>query len=102
VDPDAARFAECLDELETFLVERGEVRWADRVGRDASLVRAGDARGVIDFRSMFGGMGSLSDLVFSPVNGNAATEVEAVVLNDQVERLRTRAWTLAEHLRRSP
>jgi len=46
-------------------------------------------------------MGSLSDLVFSPLNGNATSDAEAAVLNDQFARLRAEAWTAADRLRRS-
>ena len=101
LDPGVARLLEALADLTMFLTERSQSRWADWVSGDAALIRAGDGRGIDHFLSALGVMGSLSDLLFSPANGNAAGEQEADDLNARFRHLVQTAWTQAEAIRRS-
>jgi hypothetical protein len=64
------------------------------------LIREDDFYGVERFLGKFGGMGSISDLVFHPLNGNASDDREARALNERLEVLRTRAYDLAVEARR--
>lgn len=98
MDPDVIRLADAMDALASFLATHNEPHWAEWVGKDAQLVRRGDGYGVIHFLSAFGGMGSLNDLVFHPLNGNA-TDGEAAVLNEEFARLSSSAWSQANSLR---
>ncbi len=98
MDPDVLRLADALDDLAAFLAAHGERSWAEWVAQDAGRVRRADGNGVIHFLSAFGGMGSLNDLVFHPLNGNAS-DGEAGALNERFEQLSSAAWRQAEALR---
>lgn len=99
MDEDVTRLADALDVLAAFLAENSQDFWAEWVSKDADWVRRGDGYGVIHFLSAIGGMGSLNDLVFHPLNGNAGSVAEAEVLNPRFRNLLGEAWTLADALR---
>jgi hypothetical protein len=91
VDPEVARLAGLLDELATLLAAHAQERWAEWLARDATLLRAGDGYGVLHFRSAFGGMGSLEDVILSPGPTESAAD-------DWFRSLRTEAWNLSTAL----
>jgi hypothetical protein len=99
MDADVAALAGAMDDLATFLAEHSEPHWADWVARDAARVRKGDGYGVTHFLMAFGGMGSLNDVHFHPLNGNARDHREARTLNARLDALRGPAWVLANKLR---
>ncbi len=101
MDPDVIRLADALDDLASFLVAHAEPTWGEWIAKDASSVRRGDGYGVTHFLSAFGGMGSLNDVAFHPMNGNAASIPEAEELNRQLRNLVSKAWTQADALRRA-
>jgi Domain of unknown function (DUF6966) len=101
MDPDVARLADSLDRLAAFLADHGEERWAAWVATDARRVRDGDRRGVSHFLQAFGGMGSLNDLVFAPVNENARSEAEGHRLTGELRRMTADAYRQASELRAS-
>ena len=78
--------------LEKVLVGRNDL-WADHVRRAADEVSRSDAHGLQRFLGFFGGMGSLNDLVLH------RDGLPLVAENDQLDRLRARAWELAHALK---
>ena len=90
--PDVQALSRALHELEAILREQGVPHWADKVARCAQSVDQSDAYGLTRFLSLFGGMGSLNDLVLQ--RGGVALTHE----NDELDRLRERAWNLANSL----
>lgn len=94
LDPDVLALLEALRELEQFLRRQDEEFWSARVARAADCVARSDAYGLEQFLSLFGGMGSLSDLVLHR-DGKFLT-----MENNQLDALRSKAWTLADRLRR--
>jgi Domain of unknown function (DUF6966) len=101
MDPDVARLADALDRLAGFLADHGEERWAAWVAADARQVRNGDPGGVSHFLQALGGMGSLNDLVFAPVNGNVRSEAEGRQLTEELRRMTSDAYRQASDLRAS-
>jgi hypothetical protein len=101
MDSDVERLVEAMDSLAAFLREQHQVRWADWVAGDAARIRRGDGQGVAHFLSAFGGMGSLTDLLFSPANGTAETDQAAALLNARLRYLVDAAWGQASALRRA-
>jgi len=89
-----------LDDLARFLRANGETKWADWVAQDAAWIRADDFHGVRHFLRALGGQGSLSDVLFNPGNGNAATLEEADRLNAELVALTTTGYELAKSLSR--
>ena len=90
--PDVQALLDAMRALETHLQDKSDF-WSANIQRAADEVARSDAHGLQRFLGCFGGMGSLNDLVLHK-NG-----VPLDRENDQLERLRERAWTLAERLR---
>jgi hypothetical protein len=93
-EPTVAKLAAALTELANFLRDRGE-HWADSIEKIAADVGAGDAHGARRFLQLHGGIGSLTDLVFHPMNHNAAEDEDVDQLNEQFRELDSRAHRLA-------
>ncbi len=74
--------------------------FAQQVRASADEVRRGDAHGLRRFLGLHGGMGSLNDTYYQPVNRNAASEREAEELQARFEELDPPAWRLASELLR--
>jgi hypothetical protein len=90
--PDVEQLAIRLGRLEDHLAKNGASNWATSISRCRAAVENSDARGLGSFMGMFGGMGSLNDLV---LHRNGTPMVEE---NDQLQRLKNDAWSLAHRL----
>ena len=88
LEPDVQRLAAAIRDLEAYLHKRQIPQWAEAMGRAAALVEMGEAQGLYEFQRMYGGMGSFNDLVLT--DGN-----------EELERLRVRAFDLAQQVKRS-
>lgn len=91
--PEVQSLLNAMRALEAFLKVHNEF-WATNVERAANEVARSDAHGLARFLSLFGGMGSLNDLVLHRDGIPLGYE------NDKLEALVTRAWHLAEGLRK--
>ncbi len=87
--PDVARFAAALNELEDHLRRYGECHWARTVALIRQKAERSDGRCVEEAIMLFGGMGSLNDLILG----------EAIEANDTLDRLSSKVWTLAQDLK---
>ncbi|WP_179145281.1 hypothetical protein [Rhizobium sp. RU36D] len=92
--PDIAAFARALRDLEAHLRTHGAPSWAQEIARCADLVEQSDYYGVVRFFGLFGGMGSLSDLVLQRDGRIFSRE------NEELQAFITRSYSLAEELRR--
>lgn len=92
--PDIARFAQALRELEAHLSAHGASGWAREIARCADLAEQSDFYSVVRFFGLFGGMGSLNDLVLQHDGQILAVE------NDRLQALLTQSYALADKLRR--
>jgi hypothetical protein len=92
-----------LDELAEVLECDGDRHWSAWMRMAADKLRAGDASGADYLLRAYGGMGSLNDLILGQthVNGSFAWKPNHMALNERFESLRTRAWQLAQNMRRS-
>ena len=90
--PDVEALLRTMRALEQRLAGHDDF-WADHVRRAADEVATSDAHGVQRFLRLFGGMGSLNDLVLHQYGNPLHAE------NDQLDALRTRAWEQAYALR---
>jgi len=94
----ANELADSIERLSQFLREHNESLWADKLDQDLVWIRQGDAYGLDRFFALFGGMGSLDDLVFHPENGNCK-DGEQAALNEELQALRLEALRLAQEAR---
>ncbi|MBP1859688.1 DUF6966 domain-containing protein [Rhizobium herbae] len=94
VHPDLQNLLNALRELENFLDHQGEPFWATNVRRCADRIEKSDAYGLQHYINLFGGMGSLNDLVLYR-DGSWLTKE-----NDRLAALRSKTWALASQLKR--
>lgn len=87
-----AQLAEALRELQHFLQQCGDTRWSailDRFLAKCTTVSWDDRSGwktlVIEMQPLFGGMGSLNDLVLCQENGHHVSDERAA--NQEYQRM---------------
>ncbi|MDY0829415.1 hypothetical protein SK224_09800 [Microbacterium sp. BG28] len=79
-----------LRELDALLASVGETFWAQWAARAADRIAAGGDPG--DVRGVFGGMGSVNDLVIHPANGHSVTDDQIAAVNRRLDELRERIY----------
>ena len=82
-----------MRDLERILAQHGQGFWSRNVAQAAGEVEKSGAQGVDRFLRMFGGMGSLNDVVLHGEGKPLRAE------NDQLDLMRSRAWDMAHRLR---
>lgn len=90
--PEIAELADLLRNIEGHLTTHEATHWATLLGRCRACLEKSDAWGLRGFLAMFGGMGSLNDLVLQRDGRVLATE------NDELRAMLTKAWTLGTRL----
>ncbi len=79
-----------LRDLHALLASVGETFWAQWAVRAADRIAAGGDPAEV--RGVFGGMGSLNDLVIHPANGHAVTDDQVATVNRRLDELRERIY----------
>ncbi len=92
--PDVASFAALLRQIEAALRLNDHASWAHEVAACAATVERSDAYGVHRFLSLFGGMGSLNDIVI------LGPEIPAPGTAERLEVLVAQAHAAARRLAR--
>ncbi|RPH36683.1 MAG: hypothetical protein EHM90_01410, partial [Chloroflexi bacterium] len=92
--------ASLIDQTAELLKTHGEEHWADWMEADARAIRARDGWGLEHFLAAFGGSGSLRDLIFHPMNGNAASDAEGRTATERLDELLSEAYPIALDLER--
>ena|SRR5690348_9237122 len=103
MDSTIKELIETLDELAEVLDSDGASRWSSWMRTSAQRLGNGDLSGVEHLLRAYGGMGSINDLILGQTtqNGSFAWKPDYVALNERFEALRSKAWQLAQHIRRS-
>ncbi|MFV1567576.1 MULTISPECIES: DUF6966 domain-containing protein [Phaeobacter] len=87
--PDVLEFISSLRKLEAILAKHDQEFWAEKLSRVRQVAEKSDGYNVQLFEGLFGGMGSLSDLILdAPASANIELAEE-----------RTRAYELAQALK---
>jgi hypothetical protein len=92
--PDIARLAGTLDAMTKLLKAHGDDAWAEQIERCRSSIALSDYYGVERLLRLYGGMGSLNDVVLQ--SGGAAPAED----NERFDALRTNAWEQAQSFAR--
>jgi hypothetical protein len=92
--PDVTRLAETLEAMTTLLKLHGDNGWAEQVERCRSSIAQSDYHGVDRLLCLYGGMGSLNDVILQ--SGGVAPAED----NERFDALRTDAWKQANTLAR--
>ncbi|MQB29778.1 DUF6966 domain-containing protein [Rhizobium rhizogenes] len=90
--PEIIRFCTLLEELEALLQDNDANFWAIKIGRCRRSAENSDEWSVHCFLGLFGGMGSLNDLVLHQ-NGKPLGQE-----NDKVHALLEKAWRVGKEL----
>lgn len=96
--PEVEELANLIQEASALLLTHGEKSWGDWLRIDARRVRSLDFYGVEHMLSAFGGMGSINDLVLSPMNGHSIEENEVANANEKFQNLLGRIYEAAKKL----
>ena len=91
---------EALDGASALLTKHGAHHWAAWLSEDRQRIANHDRYGLEHLLMAFGGMGSLTDLFFHPLNGNATGEDPNGWDNDELDKLTGSIFTNATALRR--
>ena len=70
-----------LDKGAELLRTCSETHWAEWLEKCANLLRKGQFSGIELFEGAFGGMGSINDLVLTPINGHTIQNSEVDYYN---------------------
>jgi hypothetical protein len=92
--PDVKALAEAMRLLEMHLRQHDAPFWADHIAQCLGWIENSDAYGLSRFLALFGGMGSLNDLVLQRGDDFLSAE------NDQLQEMLGRTYEMADQLRR--
>ena len=92
--PDVKALAEAMRMLETHLRQHDASFWANNVAHCLGWIENSDAYGLSRFLDLFGGMGSLNDLVLQRGDDFLSAE------NDKLQELLRRTYEMADQLKR--
>jgi hypothetical protein len=95
------RLLVALDQASSLLDRHGEHHWASWLATDRRRIDNDDRYGLEHVLQAFGGMGSLTDLVFHPINGNADDEEIGARDTERLRRLTGTVFGEAQALRRA-
>ena len=94
--------ADLLAQAIALLEAHGERTWAGWLRDDRARILGGDQGGVTHLLAAFGGMGSLNDIVFDPINGNAETAQSGLADTERLRDLLTQIHAAASAAQRGP
>ena len=99
----AEELIKTLDELVQVLEIDGARHWCSWMRNASTRLKNGDSSGVDHLLRAYGGMGSLNDLILGQTTRDGAFGWKPghVELNERFAALRSKAWQLAQHSRRS-
>ncbi|WIA57437.1 hypothetical protein N6H05_06490 [Sphingobium sp. WTD-1] len=92
--PEVARLSQTLEAMTALLKLHGNEEWAEQIERCRSNIARSDYYGVERLLRLYGGMGSLNDVVLQAA-GSAPAEA-----NSRFDALRSSAWEQAQALAR--
>jgi hypothetical protein len=76
-----------------------EDHWAKWLEKSAAYLKQGQFRGIDHFEGAFGGMGSINDLVLTPINGHTINESEVDFYNNKMREHFNKAHDLIKEIR---
>jgi hypothetical protein len=101
--PKTTELVRVLDQLATILESDGEQHWRAWMLQAKTRLEQSDYSGIAHLLGAYGGMGSFNDLVLGQTlaNGRFAWKAGHNELNKRLGALRSKAWELAQAIKRS-
>jgi len=103
LDPKTLELIGVLDELADVLESDGNMHWGSWMRKARARLLNSDYSGIEYLLSAYGGMGSLNDVVLGQNCKDGAFEWKPghVELNEKFTELSSKAWKLADMIKRS-
>ena len=91
-----------LEDLISLLESDDETHWSNWLSKSKSRIEGSDFLGIELLLSAYGGMGSFNDLVICQLINNGKVEFTKgyTEKNEELSKLRSKAWELAESIKR--
>ena len=91
-----------LDDIIEILDSDGEMRWSGWMRTSKSRLESSDFSGITHLLGAYGGMGSFNDLIICQQyeNGEFSWADGHIEKNNRLSDLRSRAWELADEIKR--
>lgn len=101
MDPATKELVDILGELSALLEKDGDTHWSTWMRRAMSRLKDLDYSGIEYLLSAYGGMGSFNDFVLgqTQLGGQPTWKSGHIELNDQLDKLRSGAWELAQRIK---
>jgi hypothetical protein len=99
--PKTSELVKELEDLALLLEQSGESHWRDWILEARSRILSSDYSGVERLLQAYGGMGSINDLILGQSTLGTLWEEDYVEVNKQLDKLRTKAWELANWIKRN-
>lgn len=101
MDSSTKELIHTLGELADLLETDGGRHWSAWMRRAQSLLNDSDYSGAEYLLSAYGGMGSFNDLILgqSQSNGQFAWKAGHIESNERLDKLRSKAWELAQRVK---
>ena len=99
--PRTAQLSIALADIVALLRSENEQHWSQYIADCRNRLVASDYSGIEKLLSSYGGMGSFNDLVLGYSEAAGGWRPEARELNDKLNLLRSRAYELAQDIRRN-
>jgi len=90
-----------LESCASLLRSCSEIHWAKWLEKSIGHLKKGQFRGIEHFEGAFGGMGSINDLVLTPVNGHTLKESEVDTYNNRMREHFDKAHNLIKETRKN-
>ena len=101
--PKTKELIEVLTSIIDLLKSDGETHWAAWMRKSKSRLESSDFSGITHLLGAYGGMGSFNDLIICQqmIGGKFSWKDGHIEKNDELSRLRSEAWELADAIKRS-
>ena len=96
--PKTKELSDNLEYIASELEEFGETRWREIIVLSKKLIEDGDYFGIEKLQSCFGGMGSLSDLVFHDAESSANMSSETAAKNTRFHEALNKCYRLLDEI----
>ena len=90
-----------LEACASLLRDCSEDHWASWLEKSVNLIKQRKFSGIELFEGAFGGMGSINDLVLSPINGHTIEQSKVGSCNDQMRNHFEKAHKLIKTIRKN-
>jgi hypothetical protein len=100
--PITTELIEVLNQLVEILESANECHWSEILKKSKLRIEKSDYSGIEMLLGSYGGMGSFNDLIIYQPSGIVEVNFtrDEIIANEELDKLRTKAWDLADNIKR--